>query len=57
MLFEQLEIDSYFKFTSSPIRIYKKINEFQCVRFLKEFPVWEDALVTKVSENEVEREN
>lgn len=54
MIFKQLAIDSYFKFVSSPIRIYKKINEFQCTRFLKDYPVWEDALVIKVSENEVE---
>lgn len=54
MQFKDLSVEDLFKFARENSKIYKKINEFQCVRLLQEYPVFGDAEVVIATPNEEE---
>ena len=52
MYFKDLKIKDYFQFFDD-LKIYKKINDFQCTRMFQSYPVFEDQIIERV-ENDLE---
>lgn len=53
MYFKDLKINKFFSFLDD-LKIYKKVNEFQCSRLLKNYPVWEDQEIIEIEAYETE---